>query len=77
MPTTRKLIFYSGPKTVEISVYDVLKKINTCRYINMLKKKKKPKGGERELTSALEMARDLTSAALNDPDRVVDVNQGC
>lgn len=78
MPTTRKLIFYSGPKTVEISVYDVLKKTNTCRYINMLKKKAKgERERERELTSALEMARDLTSAALNDPDGVVDINQGC
>lgn len=45
-----------------------------------VKKKKKAKGErerERELTSALEMARDLTSAALNDPDGVVDINQGC
>lgn len=44
MPTTRKLIFYSGPKTVEISVYDVLKKIKTCRYIKHVPQKRKRKG---------------------------------
>ena len=43
----------------------------------MFPKKEKENEREGELTSTLEMARDLTSAALNDPDRVVDVNQGC
>lgn len=47
MPTARKLIFYAGPKTLEISVYDVLKKINTCRHIKHVPQKRKRKG-ERE-----------------------------